>query len=92
MRNTYEQFPGIFISAPSSEGRIKLKTGKEFLRFKFRIWPNRGQVIETGFCKELVSELKVTDPEYKDWMVVFSYEVEKKLARARTSWRSAAKS
>ena len=38
---TYEQFPGMFITRPSSEGRIKTQSGKEFLRIKFRIWPGR---------------------------------------------------
>lgn len=88
MRSTYEQFPGIFISAPSSQGRIKLKSEKEFLRLKFRIWPNRGQPIETAFNQELVAELKRSDPDYQNWMVVITYEVEQKILRQKAAWRT----
>jgi len=34
---------------PSSEGRIKTQSGKEFIRIKFRIWPGRSTTLETTF-------------------------------------------
>jgi len=74
----YEQFPGIFISRPSSEGRIKTQSGKEFLRIKFRIWPGRNTTLETTFKQEIVQSLKEIAPEFADWMVAVNYEVEKK--------------
>ena len=74
----YEQFPGIFISRPSSEGRIKTQSGKEFLRIKFRIWPGRNTTLETTFKQEIVQSLKEITPEFADWMVAVNYEVEKK--------------
>ena len=74
----YEQFPGIFISRPSSEGRIKTQSGKEFLRIKFRIWPGRSTTLETTFKQEIVQSLKEITPEFADWMVAVNYEVEKK--------------
>ena len=76
----YEQFTGIFIAKPSSEGRFRTRSGKEFLRIKFRIWPGRGTVLETTLKQEIVQSLKELDPVYADWMVSVSYEVEKKSA------------
>ncbi|NNF15696.1 MAG: mechanosensitive ion channel [Gammaproteobacteria bacterium] len=76
MQSVHQQFPAILLTTPSSEGRIKLAAGKEFLRIKFRIWPNRGQPIETTYLQELISVLALNDPDYKPWMVAISYEVE----------------
>ncbi|MDH3510378.1 MAG: mechanosensitive ion channel family protein [Gammaproteobacteria bacterium] len=86
MQSTREQFPGILIAAPSSEGRIKLKAGKEILRIKFRIWPARGQPIETNYLQELIAELKQNDPDYQPWMIAVSYEVEEKTQRPQQAW------
>jgi small conductance mechanosensitive channel len=86
MQATHEQFPGILITEPSSEGRIKLKAGKEFLRIKFRIWPNRGQPIESTYLQELTAELKRHDPEYQTWMISITYEVEKKAVQPTQVW------
>jgi small conductance mechanosensitive channel len=73
-----EQFSGLFITEPSSEGRIKTRSGKEFLRIKFRIWPGRGTALETTLKQEIVQSLKELDSAYADWMVTVNYEVEKK--------------
>ena len=81
-----QQFPGIFMTEPSSEGRIKFDGGKEILRIKFRIWPNRGQPIETTYFQELIAEIAQIDPDYKPWMVAISYEVERRVARAQQTW------
>jgi small conductance mechanosensitive channel len=78
VESVHQQFHGIFITRPSLEGRIILNDIKEILRIKFRIWPNRGQPIETTFVKELTEKLKETDPKYESWMIAISYEVEKK--------------
>jgi moderate conductance mechanosensitive channel len=86
MHTTHEQFPGILIKEPSVEGRIKLKAGKEILRIKFRIWPNRGQPIENTYLQELTAELKQIDAEYQSWMIAISYEVEEKPLQARRTW------
>lgn len=78
MQAAYEQFPGILMTESSSEGRKKLTSGKEILRLKFRIWPNRGQPIETTFIQELTAHLKKTDSDYQTWMIAISYEVEER--------------
>lgn len=79
----HEQFAGILMTLPAIEGRIKLISGKEILRIKFRIWPNRGQPIETTFVQELASALKSYDATYQNWMIAISYEVEKRIVRAK---------
>lgn len=86
MRTVHEQFPGILITAPSSEGRIKLASGKEILRLKFRIWPNRGAPIETAFNQELTAEIRRHDAEFQPWMIAISYEVEERKKRTRGAW------
>lgn len=78
MQAAYEQFPGILMTEPSNEGRLSLSSGKEILRLKFRIWPNRGQPIETSYVQELAAELKRRDPDYQAWMIAVTYEVEKR--------------
>lgn len=81
-----QQFPGIQMREPSSEGRIKFDAGKEILRIKFRIWPNREKPIETTYLQELIAEIKEIIPDYQPWMVSISYEVEKRVARAAKPW------
>ena len=81
-----QQFAGICITEPSSEGRIKFDAGKEILRIKFRIWPNRGNPIETTFYQELVAEITELDSTYKPWMVAISYESEKRVSPTNQSW------
>lgn len=78
MRGFYDQFPGILLTEPSIEGRFVTATSKEYLRVKFRIWPNRGQPIETTFVKEVTAELRAMDAGYQDWMIAVFYEVEEK--------------
>ncbi len=81
-----QQFPGICVTGPSSEGRMKFESGKEILRIKFRIWPSRQQPIETTFYQELIAEIKRIDFDYMPWMIAISYEVEKRVARPSQSW------
>ena len=81
MKSVHEQFPGILMTPPSSEGRMKLNSGKEFLRIKFRIWPNRGAPIETTFVQELTAEFRKTDSDYQPWMIATSYEAEERKVR-----------
>lgn len=75
-----QQFAGILMTEPSNEGRLSLSSGREILRIKFRIWPNRGQPIETSYVQELTAELKRKDPDYQPWMIAVTYEVEKRPA------------
>lgn len=81
----HEQFPGILLTPPSIDGRRRLTSGKEILRLKFRIWPNRGGPIETIFVQELVASLKREDEEYQPWMVAVTYEVEARSVKPKAS-------
>lgn len=86
MNLVQQQFPGICITEPSSEGRVVFDAGKEILRIKFRIWPNRGGPIETAFYQELIAEIAKLDADYRPWMVAISYEVEKRVSKGNQSW------
>ena len=78
MEAAYQQFPGILMTEPSNEGRMCFGPEKEIVRLKFRIWPNRGQPIETTYVQELTAALRRTDPDYQPWMIAVTYEVEKR--------------
>lgn len=85
MRAVLKQFAGILMAESSNEGRQVLESGKEFLRIKFRIWPNRGQPIETTYVQELTAEFRRVDADYQPWMIAVTYEVEKQPQAARQS-------
>ncbi|MFT7573507.1 MAG: small-conductance mechanosensitive channel [Paracoccaceae bacterium] len=71
-----EQFPGILITSPEYEGRKTSRSGRRFLRVKFRIWPGRGGAIENEFRKETLDALKKLEESYAEWMIAVNYEVE----------------
>jgi moderate conductance mechanosensitive channel len=85
MPSVEEQFPGIMRYPPSVEARIRTSAGREFLRLKFRIWPDRPDPIAQSFRQELLHGLKKIDPAYADWMVAVHFEVEKPFRRALRS-------
>jgi small conductance mechanosensitive channel len=87
MSSFARQFPGVSAREPAIVGRQRLDSGKEFLRLKFRIWPNRGGPIETTFRQELEAELKRENPDYQAWMISIAYEIEARTAaRLGFSW------
>lgn len=87
MSSFAREFPGLLAREPTIVGRQRLDSGKEFLRLKFRIWPNRGGPIETTFRQELEAELARENPDYKPWMISVTYETEARTAaRLGFSW------
>jgi moderate conductance mechanosensitive channel len=87
MTSFARQFPGVSVRDPAIVGRQCLDSGKEFLRLKFRVWPNRGGPIETTFRQELEAELKRENPDYQSWMIAVAYEIEARTtARLGLSW------
>jgi moderate conductance mechanosensitive channel len=74
------EFPGVSAKEPEIVGRQRLDSGKEFLRLKFRVWPNRGGPIETTFRQELEAALKQESPDYQPWMIAVAYEIEDRAA------------
>ncbi len=73
-----ERFPGIMRLPPTIEGRFSASGGREYLRVKFRIWPDRGEPIERSFRPELLAALRRIDPDYPDWQVSVYFEVEQR--------------
>lgn len=81
------QFPGVVVRDMTVVGRQRLDSGKEYLRLKFRIWPNRGSPLETSLRQELEAELKRDNPDYQGWMICVAYEVEARaIARLGLPW------
>ena len=78
IHSVHDQFPGIVLTPPSIEGKLKTSSSKEFIRVKFRLWPGRTGLIETTFKQEVLQALKEIDSSYADWMVAVNYEVEEK--------------
>lgn len=75
-RGVSEQFPAIMRRPFGMEGARETVSGKRYLRVKFRLWPGRGTIIETSFKQEAMAKLTVVKPDFKDAMLVISYEVE----------------
>lgn len=71
-----EQYSGVFRAPAEISGPIVTRSGKKYLRIKFRIWPGRGGPLEGAFCQEMRQAIKKIQPDYADWMVSASYEVE----------------
>ena len=72
----HEQYPGILLLPPSFEGREETAAGYGYARFKFRLWPGQGQVIEQAVKPTIVQALKTLDDSYSDWMVTVHYRAE----------------
>ncbi|MGY6630375.1 MAG: mechanosensitive ion channel family protein [Wenzhouxiangella sp.] len=83
MPSVGEQFPGIMRLPPSVEGLMHNSSGSQFLRLKFRIWPDRAEPIERSFRPELLAALKKIEPEYADWQVAVYFEVEQRASLPR---------
>jgi small conductance mechanosensitive channel len=87
MSSFAREFPGLCAREPEIVGRQRLDSGKEFLRLKFRIWPNRGGPIETTFRQELEAELTRENSDYRQWMISVTYEIEaRSAARVGFPW------
>lgn len=79
-----EQFPAILRAPIEIEDDPRVASGKAFSRIKFRIWPGRGGVIETTFRQDLLARLKQIVPDYADFRVSVTYEVDQRQPPART--------
>lgn len=71
-----EQFETIFRGSISFYNDRETASGKKYTRIKMRIWPGRGNIIESSFKNELLAILIKHNPDYKDWMVAINYEIE----------------
>jgi small conductance mechanosensitive channel len=72
-QGVWGQFGAIILSEPEI-GKIEEARpgGWSFIRVQFKIWPGQ-TLIETTFRPQLISAMKVLDPNYSDWMVPVTY-------------------
>jgi small conductance mechanosensitive channel len=69
----WAQFGAIILTEPElGEIEAAKPGGWNFLRVQFKIWPGQ-TLIETAFRPQMVSAMKVFDPNYADWMVPVTY-------------------
>jgi small conductance mechanosensitive channel len=79
----YEQYSGIFVLEPLTEGRIKTSSGSEFFRVEFRIWPGRGELLETILKQQISMSIRKFDSEFSDSLVSVGYELDSRLISIR---------
>lgn len=72
----YEQFPGTLLLPPKFEAWQETTAGYAYLRFKFRLWPGQGAILEQTVKSTVVAALKTIDDGYADWMVTVHYRAE----------------
>jgi small conductance mechanosensitive channel len=73
-KGMWGQFGAIILSEPVIGG---LKTapggGWHFVRIDFKIWPKQEGLIEINFRQQMISAMKVFDPDYAEWQVSVTY-------------------
>ena len=79
----YEQYPGIFVSEPLILGCIKTSGGSKFFRVEFRIWPGRGELLETTLKQQISMSIRKFDSEFSDCLVSVGYELDSRLIPIR---------
>lgn len=69
----WNQFGAIILTEPEF-GDIEptIPGGWNYMRVQFKIWPGQA-LIETAFRPQMVSAMKMFDPNYADWMVPVTY-------------------
>jgi small conductance mechanosensitive channel len=73
-KGMWMQFGAIILSEPVIGGiETAAGSGWAFLRVQFKIWPGQGNLIETTFRQQMVSAMKIFDPNYSDWQVPVTY-------------------
>jgi small conductance mechanosensitive channel len=72
----FEQYPGIVLLAPESEGVFQTRSGAEYVRTKFKIWPGQGAVLETATKSGIAQKMRSFEPTYADWMITVHYRAE----------------
>jgi small-conductance mechanosensitive channel len=67
------QFGAIILSEPALGSVETANGGWDYLRVHFKIWPGQGSLIETTFRQQMVSAMKMSNPNYADWQVAVTY-------------------
>jgi moderate conductance mechanosensitive channel len=71
-----DQYRAIILTEPEFIGIQKAgPEGWDYLRVMFTLWPGQNGLIENTFRQRVLSELKVLNPDYADWMVTVIYRI-----------------
>ncbi len=74
----YNQHKAIILEAPEHFGVQKTNRGGwNYIRFKFKLWPGQGALIENNFRQMSLAKLRQEFPEYADWMINITYRSER---------------
>ena len=74
--SAFEQFRGAMLLPPEMLSPMETSAGHSFARFKFRMWPGQGAIVETAIKQLVVAEMRAIDPSYVDAFVVVHYRAE----------------
>lgn len=74
----YNQHKAIIMEAPEHFGVQKTNRGGwNYIRFKFKLWPGQGLLIENNFRQMALAKLRQENPDYADWMINITYRSER---------------
>ncbi len=74
----YKQHRAIVMDEPENFGvQSTTKGGWKYIRYKFKIWPGQGALIETNFRQMALARLRNAFPDYADWMINITYRSER---------------
>lgn len=78
----YSQHRAIVMEMPEHFGvRRTTDGGWTYIRYKFKLWPGQGSLIENSFRLMALSRLRAHYPDYAEWMVHITYRSERFVAR-----------
>jgi moderate conductance mechanosensitive channel len=74
----YKQHRAIVMDEPENFGvQSTTKGGWKYVRYKFKLWPGQGALIETNFRQMALARLRNAFPDYADWMINITYRSER---------------
>ncbi|TVQ03054.1 MAG: hypothetical protein EA359_10560 [Balneolaceae bacterium] len=72
------QHKAIVMEEPENFGiQNTTRNGWKYIRYKFKLWPGQGALIETNFRQMALARLRTVLPEYADWMINITYRSER---------------
>lgn len=81
----YSQHKAIVMEEPENFGvQATTKGGWRYIRFKFKLWPGQGALIETNFRQMALARLRENLPDYADWMINITYRSERLIIKDGT--------
>ncbi len=81
----YSQHKAIVMEEPEYFGvQNTTKGGWRYIRYKFKLWPGQGALIETNFRQMALARLRENLPDYADWMINITYRSERLIIKDGT--------